>query len=135
MVSSAEPSRKTLLIVEDNAIAREGLAVVLRREGYNVVTVANGQEALDYLRKPPPPDLILLDMLLPVLDGWHFLERLKANKTVAAAPVIVTTGTILTREWATAHGCAGFVRKPIECETLMAEIHRCLGDEKGKPSS
>jgi CheY-like chemotaxis protein len=117
---------KTLLVVEDNEVAREGLANVLSRHGYAVALAANGKEALDYLAGNPVPDLILLDMLMPVLDGWRFLEQLKQSGRLGTAPVVVTTGTVLTREWAGDHGCAGFVKKPIEVEPLLEEIRRCL---------
>jgi CheY-like chemotaxis protein len=63
-----------LLIVEDNDVTREGLATLLRREGFTVELAAHGRQALDYLNTGARPDVILLDMLLPVLDGWHFLE-------------------------------------------------------------
>src|SRR2546429_220201 len=107
----SEPA-KTLLVVEDNAVAGEGLAVVLRRAGYEVTTATNGRKALDLLVSGPAPDLVLLDMLMPVLDGWHFLEHLRRQS--AAPSVIITTGTILTKEWAAAKGCVGFLRKPFE---------------------
>ena len=123
----SEGQKRTLLVVEDNDFAREGLAVVLRRQGYRVVPAADGQAALALLHAGPPPDLILLDMLMPVLDGWHFLDRLRREGPRPAVPVIVTTGTIITREWAAQNGCAGFVKKPIEPEVLFGEIDRCLG--------
>jgi CheY-like chemotaxis protein len=116
----------TILVVEDNDVAREGLAAILRREGYTVALAANGQEALDRLKDHPAPALILLDMLMPVLDGWHFLEQLQCDLPRATVPIIVTTGTILSRAWAESHGCAGFVRKPIETDALLTEIRRCL---------
>jgi CheY-like chemotaxis protein len=121
----------TILVVEDNDIAREGLAAVLRRAGYSVATAENGQEALSVLGADPAPDLILLDMLMPVLDGWHFLDRLKRSPR-KAVPVVVTTGTILTPEWAAAHGCAGFIGKPVEAAELLAEIRRILGQPTGR---
>jgi CheY-like chemotaxis protein len=90
------------------------------------VPAANGEEALRLLAAGPAPDLILLDMLMPVLDGWHFLERLRQEAT--RPPVVVTTAAgVLSREWAEAHGCAGFVRKPVETDELLAEVRRCLG--------
>jgi CheY-like chemotaxis protein len=115
---------RTLLVVEDNDAAREWAALLLRDGGYAVATAANGQEALEYLRAGPPPDLILLDMLMPGLDGWHFLEQFQRDGP--PAPVLVTTGTILTREWAEAHACRGFLHKPFEPEALLEEVHRCL---------
>src|SRR5207302_251010 len=111
---------------EDSAPTREGLTVLLQQEGYRAIPAADGQEALSLIQSAPPPDLILLDMLMPVLDGWHFLERLRRDSPKPPIPVIVTTGTVLSREWAEAHGCAGFVKKPIEPEDLLAEIKRCL---------
>lgn len=118
------PVGKTILVVEDHAVAREGLAVLLRRAGYAVTMAANGQEALDLLAAGHAPDLILLDMLMPVLDGWHFLSQLRQRGPLP--PIVVTTGTILTREWAEANGCAGFLRKPVEEDALLAEVHHCL---------
>ena len=126
-MASARQPQKVLLVVEDNDVARQGLVVLLEGEGYRVVTAANGEEALDRLRAGPRPDLILLDMLMPVLDGWAFLGRLRREGPRPPVPVVITTGTILTREWAAANGCQGFLRKPIETEPLLREIRRCLG--------
>ena len=119
--------RPTLLIVEDDGESRLAVAAVLRRQGYRVVPTANGAEGLRALADGPAPDLILLDRLMPVLDGWSFLDRLRQQGPQPPVPVLVTTGTVLTREWAEDHGCAGFLRKPIEAEDLLAEVRRCLG--------
>lgn len=116
-----------LLVVEDNAVAREGLAAVLRLAGYEVLTAHEGQEALDLLRGSLMPDLILLDMLMEGMDGWRFLEALQHWPQRQSVPIIVTTGTILTREWAEQNGCQGFVHKPIEEQALFEEVERCLG--------
>src|SRR5438034_10537974 len=124
-MATAEPLAKTIMVVEDNAIAREGLGVILRRHGFNVIAFENGLDALNHIATGMAPDLILLDMLMPVLDGWHFLQRLK-GLPVGSAPVVVTTGTILTREWAAQNGCAGFLKKPIEEDELLDEINRLL---------
>jgi len=124
-MATAPGTAKTIMVVEDNAIAREGLAVILRGHGFNVVAFDNGLDALNHVATGNKQDLILLDMVLPLLDGWHFLQRLK-SLPVGATPVIVTTGTILTREWAAQNGCAGFLRKPIEEDELLDEINRQL---------
>ena len=118
-------THRTILIVEDNELARTNLTKILENAGYRTDSAVNGREALDYLESKPSPDLILLDMLLPVLDGWRFLEELRRiNKPTA--PIIVTTGTLLSRKWAEDHGCAAFVRKPIDVEKLLHEIQRCM---------
>src|SRR5437667_10097986 len=115
-MATIEAAEKVLLVLEDDDNTRTALAVLLRDAGYVVVSAANGREALDRLRNGPTPDLVLLDMLMPVLDGWHFLRQLKALPYLADVPIVVVTGTILTRDWAQTHGCAGLLCKPIEPE-------------------
>jgi CheY-like chemotaxis protein len=120
---------ETLLLVEDNDITREGSAVVLRRAGYNVVAVSDGQAALEYLRNPPPPDLIVLDMMLPAtgFDGWRVLARRPLVPALAAIPVVITTAlSIACDEWASALGASGLVKKPFDPDELLAEVRRCL---------
>lgn len=125
-MTTADRPTKMILVAEDDAAACEALAVILARAGYRLVAAADGQQALDLLAGGLRPDVILLDMLMPVLDGWHFLTRLRSLPG-PAAPVIITTGTVLTREWATAHGCAGFVKKPFDPDELLVELLRVLG--------
>jgi len=125
---TAVQTGKTILVVEDNDAAREGVTAVLEGAGYQVVPATDGQEALNLLRSGPAPGLILLDMLLPVLDGWLFLERLQREGPQPRPPIVITTGTILTREWAKDKGCAGFIRKPVQPEALLDEVRRCLGE-------
>jgi two-component system chemotaxis response regulator CheY len=125
-MSATDSAAKTVLVVEDEPVARDGLAAILRRHGYTVFAAEHGQRALDLLLAGAQPDLILLDMLMPVLDGWRFLQLLPQTPA-PAPPVVITTGTILTREWARDNGCAGFVKKPIEADALLAEVGRCLG--------
>jgi len=123
---SPSHSPPTILIVEDNEIAREGLAFVLRKEGYQVTLLSNGKEALDYLRRGGRPDLILLDMLLPELDGWKLLDALDDWSKPLKVPIVVITGTILTAEWAAQRGCAGFLKKPIEVDRLKDVVKRLV---------
>jgi CheY-like chemotaxis protein len=121
---------KCLLVVEGSPIQCEGLAAVLRQEGYTVVTAADGVEALNYMRKGPPPDLILLDMRVPPPGhyDWHFLQLRKQNPALAPIPVLIVTGlSIASAEWAVGLGAAGFVKKPVEMDLLFAEIRRCCG--------
>jgi CheY-like chemotaxis protein len=116
---------KTILVVENDDITREVMAVMLQREGYTTILKANGREALDYLLSEPVPDLILLDMLMPVMDGWQFMEERKRSEKLAVIPIILTTSGVTTREWALDHGAVGFVQKPMETEALLKEIRRC----------
>src|SRR5579862_6844354 len=105
----------TLLIIDDNAIVREGVAFLLREAGYSVVTAKDGQAAIAQLQDGLP-DLILLDMLMPgEMDGWRFLEDVKRQARTKPVPILVTTGTdSLTPEWAAAQGCAGILHKPVD---------------------
>ena len=119
-----------LLIVDDNNITREGLAIVLRRAGYEIALATNGAEALAILGSLRP-DLILLDMLMPILDGWHVLQQVKA-RNFPPVPIILVTATGLTRQWAEDQGCCGFVPKPIIPAELLKEVRRCL--QEGAPS-
>jgi CheY-like chemotaxis protein len=121
------PPTSLILVVEDNAPARESLAAVLLRAGYLVQPAADGRQALHLLATGPRPDLILLDMVMPGLDGWQFLERLRRLGS-PAVPVLVTSGTTLSCGWAEAHGCQGFLPKPIEPDALLQEVQRCLGN-------
>jgi CheY-like chemotaxis protein len=115
----------TVLVIEDNATARKGLSAILLEAGYHVVALENGKQGLDYLRASHP-DLIILDMLLPVLDGWKFLQEVQHWSKPPNVPIIVSTGTNISREWAESHGCAGFLHKPIDSAALLAEVQRCL---------
>jgi CheY-like chemotaxis protein len=125
---SERAPRKSLLVVEDNDVVREGLAVVLRREGYQVALAGGGEEALDYLRGEPLPDLILLDMLMSGVDGWEFLQRRRQDPTLAALPVIIMTALgVASEEWATSLGANAWLHKPVEAEDLVAAVRRCLG--------
>jgi two-component system, OmpR family, response regulator CpxR len=115
------------LVVEDNRLVREGIAELLRRRGFDVSMAENGEKALLDLRKEPPPAVIILDMLMPVVDGWHFLAEMRNLRLNPSPWIIVTTGSpAIDRAWAADHGCGGFLRKPVEEKRLAEEIKRCL---------
>lgn len=116
---------RPILIVEDNAIQREGLAVVLRQQGYAVSLAADGREALGLIRSGLAPCLILLDMMMPVArgDGWHFLEERKRLPELARVPVVITTALgVESPEWADGLGASGLLRKPLDVEPLLAQV-------------
>lgn len=119
-------SQNTILVVEDDFFSRAGLTNLLEAAGFRVVAAADGSQALKTIQAGVLPDLILLDMLLPILDGWHFLDNIRANPTWSSIPIIVMTGIILSPEWAQDHGCSGFLRKPIERDSLFEQIEQCL---------
>jgi CheY-like chemotaxis protein len=119
----------TILILEDDFIQREGMATVLRKQGFTVLTAADGSEALNRLSSGSVPDLILLDMIIPRGDGdgWWFAEQHERIPTLAAVPVIIMTSIpVACKEWAASLGAAGLLRKPFDTATLLTEIHRYL---------
>jgi CheY-like chemotaxis protein len=120
-----ETATKTVFVLEDNAVEREGLTAVLRSHGHNVVAAEDAEEALDLLHDGPPPDLILLDMLLPRRDGWWFLKQRRKSTAIALTPFIVVTGLgIANDEWAASLGASGLLRKPIDVDALLALVNR-----------
>ncbi len=119
-----ETATKSLLIVEDNEVTREGMATILRRQGYYTREVASGHEAVELLRETRP-DLILLDMLLKgdSDDGWGLLGLIRRHPDWRSIPVIIVTGLgVACDEWASALGARTIVRKPIDTDDLLLKI-------------
>lgn len=112
-----------ILLVEDEEMNRDMLGRRLGRKGFEVVIAVDGQEALDKA-KEHGPDLILMDMSLPVLDGWEATRRLKASDDTARIPVIALTAHAMAgdREKALEAGCDDYDTKPIELPRLLSKI-------------
>jgi CheY-like chemotaxis protein len=123
-----EPVRPLVLVVEDYQDAREMYAAYLQFCGYRVVEAANGLEALEKTRELLP-DIILMDLALPKMDGWEATRRLKADNRTKQIPIVALTGHALAghAEGARQAGCDAFVTKPCLPDTLVAEIERILG--------
>lgn len=116
-----------ILLVEDNEMNRDMLSRRLVRNGFEIVMAVNGQEGLD-LASSESPDLILLDMSLPVIDGWEAARRLKADAATAKIPVIALTAHAMVqdKEKALAAGCDDFDTKPVELPRLLEKINSLL---------
>jgi len=116
-----------ILLVEDNEMNRDMLSRRLLRNGFDVIMAVNGQEGVE-LAASQSPDLILMDMSLPVLDGWDATRQLKANPATAAIPVIALTAHAMEsdREKALAVGCDDFDTKPIELPRLLEKMRGLL---------
>src|SRR5687767_6236749 len=119
--------RQRVLVVDDYPDAREMYAEYLRYSGFDVIEASNGMEALERALDSAP-DIILMDLSLPVMDGWEATRRLKADKLTAGIPIVALTGHALAGilEGATKAGCDAFVTKPCLPEDLVKEIQRVL---------
>ena len=116
---------KRVLLVEDNELNRDMLSRRLQRRGYEVLIATDGQAALDSA-EAEKPDLILMDMDLPVLSGWDATRKLRANLAIRDIPVIALTAHALPadRERAMEAGCDSYQSKPIEFNELIDKIER-----------
>jgi two-component system cell cycle response regulator DivK len=119
--------RPLVLLVDDFGDAREMYAEYLEFFGFRVEQASTGQEALDHVAKHPP-DVVLMDLSLPVMDGLEATRRLKANARTQHIPVIAVTGHALsaTADSAAEAGCDAFVTKPCLPHRLLGEIRRAL---------
>jgi two-component system cell cycle response regulator DivK len=116
-----------ILLVEDNEMNRDMLSRRLSRRGYTVITAVDGQAALDMVASVSP-QLVLMDMSLPVIDGWEVTRRLKADAQTCLIPVIALTAHAMTadRERALAAGCDDFDTKPVDIERLVWKMETLL---------
>lgn len=116
-----------ILLVEDNEMNRDMLSRRLQRRDFEVVVAGDGQEGLDKARAEPP-DLILMDMSLPILDGWETTRQLKADPQMQSIPVIALTAHAMAgdREKALEAGCDDYDTKPIEFSRLLEKIQAQL---------
>src|SRR5438552_6420666 len=117
-VSEGPPRRSrtetTVLVVEDDPGTRATLAELLEDHGYRAAAAANGQEALEYLRTHSPPAVILLDLVMPVMDGWRFRAEQQRDPTLAAIPVVLLTGAHEAQAHADALHAVSYLEKPFD---------------------
>ena len=116
-----------ILLVEDNEMNRDMLARRLEKRGYTVVIAVDGQSGVS-LARSEKPDLILMDMSLPIIDGWEASRQLKADAAVASIPIIALTAHAMAedREKALAAGCNEYETKPVDLASLLAKIEVLL---------
>ncbi len=122
------PAMRRILLVEDNEMNRDMLSRRLERRGYEVVIAVDGAEGVDKAGTEAPA-LILMDMSLPVVDGWDATRRIKAAPATRAIPVIALTAHAMSgdREKAVEAGCDDFDTKPVDLPRLLAKIEALLG--------
>ena len=120
-----------ILLVEDNELNRDMLSRRLQRKGHQVLLAADGMQAI-LMAESETPDLVLLDMSLPVIDGWEAARRLKSSATTARVPVIALTAHVMAgdRERALAAGCDDYDTKPIDFPQLLSKIEALLAPRR-----
>ncbi len=118
-------STHRILLVEDDHALRDTLADVLADEGFHVACAANGREALDELAKGLLPDLIVLDLVMPVMDGWAFREAQRQRPELAAIPMVVLSASFPPDSARIrALGADAVLSKPSGMERLLRAVHR-----------
>jgi len=119
-----------ILLVEDNDMNRDMLSRRLQRKGHEVLMAADGMQAI-LMAESEAPDLILLDMSLPVIDGWEAARRLKASPATARVPIVALTAHAMAgdREKALAAGCDDYDTKPVNLPRLLEKIRAALPQE------
>ena len=131
-MNKTKTDRPRVLLVDDYPDAREMYSEYLQYSGFDVIEAGNGIEALQQAIEQEP-DIILMDLSLPVMDGWEATRRLKADRRTARIPVVALTGHALAgiSEGARRAGCDAFVTKPCLPEDLVREIRRVLAGPAG----
>jgi CheY-like chemotaxis protein len=117
-------SGATLLLVEDDHDVRDAIVDVLRDEGYELVCASDGQEALDLLRGGLSPALILLDLMMPGMDGFGFRAEQQRDPALSRIPVVVLTADRHAGQRARDLGAEGYLAKPMRLEALISMIRR-----------
>jgi len=125
---------RSILLIEDNEQNRYLLTFLLEQSGYTVYAVADGTRGIEAARTLLPA-LILLDIQLPTMDGYAVARSLRQNEALRAVPIVAVTSYAMPgdREKALEAGCSGYIEKPINPDTFMAEMELCLSQRGGDP--
>jgi CheY-like chemotaxis protein len=118
------PTYKNILVIEDNKEIQESLKLALELEGYHVFTADNGLEGLDQLSKIPTPCVIILDLMMPVMDGWQFVEEVNKNLMFSTIPIVVVSAF---GDKKTTPKSSDYIPKPIDLEALLKTISKHCG--------
>ncbi len=117
-------AKPSILVVEDDPAVREAIATFLECEGYRVVEAGDGLEALRRLRGASDVGLILLDLMMPVMNGWEFRDVQAKDPALASIPVVVITADNSAAQKAADAGTAGYLLKPVEFPELLSWVDR-----------
>jgi CheY-like chemotaxis protein len=120
------PNGKRVLVIDDDEDLRFSIAALLLDEGYGTLTIEDGEPALAFLKRGPPPDVILTDLRMPLVSGWEVIETLRADPRLRKVPVLIVSG-LVTPEIAQQLGAAGYLRKPIKADELFDMVAKLCG--------
>ncbi|MEF8879252.1 MAG: response regulator transcription factor [Candidatus Thermoplasmatota archaeon] len=125
--SSTKKSGKKILIVDDDQDILVSVGQILEKEGYEVVCAEGGKQCFEYLEAGEKPDLILLDIMMPLMSGWNVHEELKSKKDWKNIPIVFLTarGTDTAKEMCLKRGC-GYIKKPFKVENLKEKVRDFL---------
>jgi CheY-like chemotaxis protein len=124
--SASPPKTRTVLIVDDDFGLRESLCAALEEEGFAVATAGNGQEALDYLRQENNPCVVLLDLMMPIMNGWEFRAEQRRDPAIASIPVVVLSAFSRVSD-EELHDVRTVLRKPVNLTTLLDALRPYCG--------
>lgn len=117
----------SILIIDDDEDIREALRDILERAGYQIATAAHGADAMSQLRAGERPGVIVLDLMMPVMDGYEFVAEKRKDPELAGIPIVVITAGGYAAEKAAALGAAGYVQKPFKANALLYAIRQATG--------
>jgi CheY-like chemotaxis protein len=112
----------SILLVEDDQDIRESVSELLELEGYTTVSTINGRDALEQLHRMEKPCLILLDVMMPVMDGHAFMKKIQEEQPLAGIPVVVMSASHKPPE-----GAKGYLSKPLDIDELLGWVRSCCG--------
>lgn len=112
---------RNIFIIEDDQDIRESLQLALEMEGYEVLAAENGKEGIELLKKIQRPHLIILDLMMPIMDGWEFLSKRKLHQDLATIPVIVVSAA---GDKTTPIEASSFIKKPIDLEAFLNVVEQ-----------
>lgn len=119
------PTDACVLVVDDDNMIRDVVAEVLQLEGYGVVTASNGAEALDRVRVNPPA-AVVLDLMMPVMDGWQFLDACRKDNLCAEVPILVMSAYRHLSERSARLQAAACIAKPFDLDVLVGAVDRLV---------
>jgi CheY-like chemotaxis protein len=123
-MTSTAKERGDVMVVEDDYAIRETLRELLEEEGYRVTQASNGAEALARLRAMTAPRLILLDLMMPVMDGWEFRRAIRGDERLAHVPVIILSADHALEQKVSNLSVQGYLPKPFELDDLLQAVER-----------